>query len=209
MRKSWKTRTLIFSSLLLLATTVYGVKTDGPQEGDPSTQQLVFLQYTQLDTVTKFPNLLIGETQVVRTGTITGRLNGSITTNSAFDLSVPLPNFRSTSSSLIVDRDGDQILLKEIDTGQFIMPLTNQTCPTLPTDIIFLIPGTPFGAAGAFTGTINVLQATGKYTSLVGQTWTSRGVGTLPAQTVPPLTTTPPPTNLGIGTVFQQVYRPL
>ena len=136
--------------------------------------------FTQLDTVTKFaPPGQLG----VRVGTVQGAINGTITINSTFDPTVTPPAFKSDGNALLVDSDGDQILFDVAFQGQFIQPLTVPP-PDLPPDLVQI--------GGAFTAAYTVTNATGKFTSIKGQTFSGTGVAVLPSQ------------NPGMGAAYSQ-----
>jgi hypothetical protein len=125
--------------------------------------------FTQLDVVTTFaPPGQLG----VRVGTVTGQINGSITINSTFDPTVQPPNFKANGQALIVDTNGDQILLDVAFSGTFIQPLTVPP-PGAPPDIVKV--------GGSFTAVYTATSGTGKYSSITGQKFNGIGVAVLPA----------------------------
>ena len=133
--------------------------------------------FTQLDMVTTFaPPGQLG----VRVGTVAGDINGTITINSTFDPTVQPPSFKSAGQALIVDTDGDQILLEVDFSGTFIAPLTDPPAPDL------------VKVGGSFTAIYTVSSGTGKYASIAGKIFNGIGVAVLPAQ------------NPGLGTAFSQ-----
>ncbi len=124
--------------------------------------------FTQLDMVTKFaPPGQLG----VRVGTVAGDINGTITINSTFDPTVAPPNFKSTGQALIVDTDGDQLLLEVAFSGTFISPLT----PPTPDPALVQV-------SGSFGAVYTVSSGTGKYSSSAGRIFNGIGVAVLPAQ---------------------------
>lgn len=130
--------------------------------------------FQQQDAVAKFPNVPAGEADGVLVGTMTGDLNGVATTNFRFDLAaLPLGQANAHSSTLFVDPDGDQVLFRVFEPGIFLDYLTDPD-PTRPTH--FNLPSGPFG----FQAT--VIDATGKYTYLLGRAFEGRGVGVVSAQ---------------------------
>ena len=136
--------------------------------------------FTQLDMVTTFaPPGQLG----VRVGTVTGGINGTITINSTFDPAVQPPSFKSTGQALLVDTDGDQLLLEVAFSGTFIAPLTAPP-PNTPPDLVKV--------GGSFTAVYTAGSGTGKYASIAGRIFNGIGVAVLPAQ------------NPALGTVFSQ-----
>ena len=127
--------------------------------------------FTQLDMVAKFapPGQLR-----VRVGTVAGGINGTITINSTFNPTVPPPNFKATGQALIVDTDGDQILLDVAFSGTFINPLT----PPPPNPALIKV-------SGSFTAVYTATSGTGKYASIGGRTFNGIGVAVLPDQATP------------------------
>ena len=124
--------------------------------------------FTQLDMVTKFaPPGQLG----VRVGTVAGNINGTITINSTFDPTIQPPTFKSTGQALIVDTEGDQLLLEVAFSGTFIQPLT----PPSPDPTLVQV-------SGSFTAVYTVTSGTGKYASSAGQIFNGIGVAVLPAQ---------------------------
>src|ERR1041385_4060131 len=124
--------------------------------------------FTQLDMVTKFaPPGQLG----VRVGSVAGGINGTITINSTFDPNTPPPNFKSTGQALIIDTDGDQLLLEVTFSGTFVNPLA----PPAPDPALVQV-------AGAFSAVYTAISGTGKYASTGGRIFNGIGVATLPAQ---------------------------
>ena len=124
--------------------------------------------FTQLDMVTKFaPPGQLG----VRVGTVAGVINGTITINSTFDPNIQPPNFKSTGQALIIDMDGDQLLLEVAFSGTFINPLT----PPPPAPALVQV-------SGSFSAVYTVTSGTGKYSSSAGRIFNGIGVAVLPAQ---------------------------
>ena len=126
------------------------------------------LLFTQLDMVTKFaPPGQLG----VRVGSVAGAINGTITINSTFDPTIQPPSFKSTGQALIVDTDGDQLLLDVAFNGTFIQPLT----PPAPDPALVQV-------GGSFSAVYTVTSGTGKYKSSAGRIFNGIGVAVLPAQ---------------------------
>ncbi|MEM7353810.1 MAG: hypothetical protein AAF657_23625 [Acidobacteriota bacterium] len=179
MQRNWKTidarKWVLALAVLLLAGLFAGI-TAADSDG---------LLFVQQDAVTSFPNLPAGESDGVRVGTVKGEISGTVTVNFRFDLSVPPPDFAADDRALVVDPDGDQILFRVQVTGQFIPFLTDPD-PTRPADFNQL--------SGPFIGTYEVIQATGKYSDLVGEQYLARGLGVTPAQ------------NPDIGAVYTEVF---
>ena len=142
------------------------MSTNQPQGGD---QKLTGAPlFTQLDMVTKFaPPGQLG----VRVGTVAGAINGTITINSTFDPTIPPPSFQSTGQALIIDTDGDQILLEVVFKGTFVNPLT----PPSPDPPLVQV-------AGSFSAVYTASSGTGKYASIAGRIFNGIGVAVLPAQ---------------------------
>lgn len=124
--------------------------------------------FTQLDMVTKFsPPGQLG----VRVGSVAGAINGTITINSTFDPTIQPPSFKATGQALIVDTDGDQLLLDVAFNGTFIQALT----PPPPDPPLVQI-------GGSFSAVYTATSGTGKYKSRAGQIFNGIGVAVLPAQ---------------------------
>lgn len=135
--------------------------------------------FVQQDSVQSFPPTGDG----VRVGTVTGQINGTSITNSQF-LAVPPPEFQADDLCAVTDLDGDQILFRVQVTGRFLEAFGDSARPS----------GIVFGLGGPYTGTYEVLKATGKYGYLVGRKFPCKGVGSNPAKGNQP------------GTVYCEVY---
>lgn len=135
--------------------------------------------FVSQDNVLAFPATGDG----VRVGTATGRLAGTTITNFQF-LPVPPPAFGADDLVVLSDPEGDQILFRARVTGRFLAPFGEATLPN----------GIVFGLGGPFTGTYEVIKASGKYGYLVGRKFPCRGLGSNPAK--PGF----------LGTVYVEVY---
>ena len=133
-------------------------------------------------------------------GTATGVINGTTALNFKYTFTSnpfvrPL-TFNFDNRVGITDTDGDQIIFKNVGTGQFITPLRD---PTLGGN-----PGSPpfqvFGTGGPLTGTYEVVATSGKYVLRypIGQVLSSRAISFNPAT---------PPTPAGTtGTSYVEVF---
>lgn len=146
-----------------------------PQNPTPTGTPLIF---TQRDSVLSFNANGSG----VRVGTVTGLLNGQITTNFQFAAVAP-PAFSATDQALFTDLDGDQMLFTTTQSGRFLFSIA----PDAPA-------GAVGGTGGPYTGVYTVTKASGKYATFVGRKFPCRGIAMNPA--VQGLT----------GTVLVEVY---
>lgn len=135
--------------------------------------------FAQQDNVLSFPPTGDG----VRVGTVTGIISGTSITNFQF-LPVPPPEFRADDLCAVSDLDGDQILFRVRVVGRFLEAFGDASLPS----------GIVFGLGGPYTGTYEVIRATGKYGYLVGRKFPCKGLGSNPAKG-----------NL-LGTVYVEVY---
>ena len=133
-------------------------------------------------------------------GTAAGVINGTTALNFKYTFTsnpFVLPfTFNFDNRVGITDTDGDQIIFKNVGTGQFITPLRD---PTLGGN-----PGSPpfqvFGTGGPLTGTYEVVATSGKYVARypIGQRLSSRAISFNPAT---------PPTPAGTtGTSYVEVF---
>lgn len=119
----------------------------------------------------------------VRVGTAVGKLSGTTITNFQF-LPVAPPAFAADDLVALSDSEGDQILFRARVNGRFLPAFGDATLPN----------GIVFGLGGPFTGTYEVIKASGKYGYLVGRKFPCRGIGSNPAK--PGF----------LGTVYVEVY---
>lgn len=179
---------IIGVALLLIALSAVwalaGVRatTRGDNGIDPETNMLLSpkLLFIHQDVVTDFPATGDG----VRTGTFRGAISGTATTNFQF-LPIPPPEFAADDLCLLVDPEGDQILFRVQVQGRFIVPVQGPSEDPRKDIVAF---------GGPYTGIYEVVEATGKYQSLVGRKFPCKGVGTTPAK------------NPAIGSVYAEVY---
>ncbi len=101
-------------------------------------------------------------------GTVEGAIVGTSIVNFQF-----IPTSQNTikfdNRTLITDLDGDQILFQYIGTGKFNAPLVDGTSPAL---------GNLMSLGGPITATYVALQASGKYTFLVGRKFPAKSIAT-------------------------------
>ena len=135
-------------------------------------------------------------------GTATGVINGTTALNFKYTFTSnpfvrPL-TFTFDNRVGITDTDGDQIIFKNVGTGQFITPLLDPTLGGNPGTTPFQVFGN--GSGGPLTGTYEVVATSGKYVLRypIGQILSSRAVFFNPAT---------PPTPAGTtGTSYVEVF---
>lgn len=144
------------------------------------------LLFIHQDSVTSFSATGEG----VRIGTMRGAISGVATTNFQF-LPLPPPDFKADDLTLLTDTEGDQILFRVQVSGRFLQHLTGpETDPAGNPNRRKMVE---FG--GPYTGIYEVIQATGKFQSLIGRKFPCKGVGITPAK------------NPAIGGVYAEIYE--
>ncbi len=176
-------KVLLVVVLILISTTIWAVsarRSTDAIDPEPNMLHSPKLLFIHQDVVTSFPATGDG----VRSGTMRGAISGSATTNFQF-LAVPPPDFASDDWTLLTDPDGDQILFRVQVTGRFLVFL--QAPADDPRHVLNQV-------GGPFSGIYEVVEATGKYESLIGRKFPCKGIGTLPDK------------NPAIGSVYAEVY---
>src|SRR6266550_6789591 len=118
-------------------------------------------------------------------GTAAGVINGTTALNFKYTFTsnpFVLPfTFNFDNRVGITDTDGDQIIFKNVGTGQFITPLLDPTLGGNPGTSPFQVFGN--GSGGPLTGTFEVVATSGKYVLRypIGQILSSRAVFFNPA----------------------------
>lgn len=138
-------------------------------------------------------------------GSVDGTINGAGITNFRMFLTGPT-TFNFDFRTGITDADGDQMMYRATGSGRFVCPpLADSTSPPLPGP-----PQGIFGLGGPLSGTAAITAASassslcpncGKFTSLVGQSFTWRTVSYNPGNGCDPAQ------QFGLGTMFVQLLR--
>jgi len=133
------------------------------------------LLFVQHDKVIVFQVNKDGTGQGAQVGTATGKINGISIVNFKFKTTVGSPTFSFDDRAGITDIDGDQIIFRNVGTGQFIAtpggPLPPPPFTPRPALVDPTSPGAPSGPYQVFgngigaslTGTYEVVATSGKY----------------------------------------------
>jgi len=158
-------------------------------ESFPNTDHSKRVFFTQRDDVLSFnvpPPLGDGDGTGIQVGTVTGTINGRIFAGTSivnFKFSFPDPNDITTitfeNRAIITDLNGFQILFDNVGDGRFI----NSLDPTV------------FEIGGPLRGTYEAINASDKYSGLIGRTLCYRAVAS-----------NPPSASGFLGTVFVEVH---
>ncbi len=130
------------------------------------------LLFVQHDKVIVFQVNKDGTGQGAQVGTATGKINGISIVNFKFKTTVGSATFSFDDRAGITDTDGDQIIFRNVGTGQFIAT-PSASLPFAPLPPLFdpTSPGPPAGPYQVFgngigaslTGTYEVAATSGKY----------------------------------------------
>lgn len=127
------------------------------------------LFFTQRDTVVDFqPNTGLG----LQVGTVEGLISGTSVVNFQF-IPTSQTEINFDNRALITDLDGDQIVFKNVGRGRFIVPPLGDASSPL---------GNLMGIGGPLTGSYECVNASGKYTFLVGRKFPYRSIACNPAR---------------------------
>jgi len=150
---------LIATAPVLAQSTV--AETPLPEANLPAPKLL----WIQQDVVTSFPATGDG----VHLGTVRGIINGISTTNFQFIPDQAPPFFRAEDLTLFVDLDGDQMTFLIKWDGRIVTPLKGPVSNLNKSrDLNTLV--------GAFTGSYEVVEGTGKYKGWVGRKFPAKGL---------------------------------
>jgi hypothetical protein len=115
-------------------------------------------------------------------GTADGRITGTTIVNFQFT-PVSQTDITFDNRVLITDLEGDQVLFKQTGAGRFITPLSEKS-----------INGNLMGTGGPLAGVYECVQASGKWSFLVGRKFSHRTIATNPSKALP-------------GCVYVEVYN--
>jgi len=119
-------------------------------------------------------------------GTTDGVLKGTLLQNFQFLFTSATTVQTPSDRALFTDLDGDQIIFKYAGTGTFIAPLSDPNSPL----------GNLMNVGGPFHVTYTVLNASGKYTFLIGQAFPGRIVASNAVSSSPGV----------LGSVYAEIY---